>query len=73
MLAPYIRHMHINDNDLFDDLHLPVGTGKINWEQFTREVTGHGVDASVLVEVSGVEKQRRSLNYMKDKGMYPLK
>ena len=72
ILAPYIKHMHINDNDFANDLHLPVGAGEMNWEQFTREVKGYKVDASVLVEVTGVEKQKLSLTYMKDRGIYPL-
>lgn len=28
-LAPYMKHIHINDNDLKHDLHLALGTGKI--------------------------------------------
>ena len=33
-LAPFIKHVHINDNDLITDLHLAVGDGKIDWEEF---------------------------------------
>lgn len=36
--APYIRHMHINDNDLVNDLHLPLGSGKIDWQEFSKEL-----------------------------------
>ena len=73
LLAPYIKHMHINDNEFSNDLHLPVGAGEINWEQFTREINGYKIETSVLVEVSGVEKQKLSLTYMKDRGIYPLR
>lgn len=72
LLAPYIKHMHINDNDFANDLHLPVGAGELNWEQFSKEVIGYGIDATVLIEVSGVEKQKLSLTYMKERGIYPL-
>lgn len=72
LLAPYIKHMHINDNDFSNDLHLPIGMGELPWEQFTKEMIDYGVEASVLVEVSGVEKQKTSLTYMKDRRIYPL-
>lgn len=65
--APYIKHMHINDNDLQEDLHLAVGQGKINWEQWQKELEENHVSATVLIEVKGVEKQRASLEYMKQK------
>lgn len=68
-LAPYIKHMHLNDNDLQEDLHLAVGQGKIDWEQFQRELEENHVSATALVEVKGVEKQRISLEYMKQKNM----
>lgn len=64
-LAPYIRHMHINDNDLKNDLHLPVGAGAIDWKQFMNEIKQYHIDATVLIEVTGIEKQQQSLEYMK--------
>ena len=60
------------DNDFSNDLHLPIGMGELPWEQFTKEMIDYGVEASVLVEVSGVEKQKTSLTYMKDRKIYPL-
>lgn len=71
-LAPYIKHMHINDNDLKNDLHKPVGDGQIDWNQFNKEMELYQIDASVLVEVSGVEKQKKSLEYMKDNHVLPM-
>lgn len=70
-LAPYIRHMHINDNDLKNDLHLPVGEGKIDWKKFDEIVRAYQADVTVLVEVSGYEAQKKSLEYMKQHGIYP--
>ena len=66
-LAPYVRHMHINDNDLKNDLHLAVGNGQINWGNFKEEMQMYQIDASVLVEVTGVEKQRQSLEFITKK------
>ena len=71
-LAPYIRHMHINDNDLKNDLHQAVGTGQVDWEKFQKEIDTCGIHASVLVEVTGIEKQIASLNFMKAKQIYPV-
>ena len=71
-LAPYIRHIHINDNDLINDLHLPVGSGNLNWQEFDRLIRRYRIEAPVLVEVSGYEAQRRSLEYMEQHGIYPM-
>ena len=30
--------MHVNDNDLVNDLHLPLGSGKIDWQEFSKEL-----------------------------------
>ena len=66
--APYIRHMHINDNDLMKDMHLPVGDGKINWNRFYGLMEEYQVEASVLLEMAGWEKQQRSLEYLEANG-----
>ncbi len=71
-LAPYIRHMHINDNDLRNDLHLAVGSGRIDWQEYSGLMREYRINASVLVEVNGYEAQERSLRYMKRQGIYPF-
>lgn len=65
MLAPYVRHMHINDNDLKNDLHAAIGDGQINWKNVQSELERYKIDASILIEVSGMEKQEKSLAYLK--------
>ena len=65
-LAPYIRHMHINDNDLKDDLHLPVGDGAIDWQQFGCLRRKYQIQSSVLLEVGGYAAQKRSLEYIRE-------
>ncbi len=65
MLAPYVRHMHVNDNDLKNDLHAAVGDGNIDWKAFEKELKEYQIDASILVEVNGKEKQERSLAFLK--------
>lgn len=71
-LAPYIRHMHINDNDLHNDLHLAVGAGQLDWQEFDRLMRKYQIETSVLVEVNGYEAQKKSLEYMKQHGIYPM-
>lgn len=71
-LAPYIRHIHINDNDRQNDLHLAVGAGQLDWQEFDHLIRQYQADASVLVEVNGYEAQKESLQYMKRHGIYPM-
>jgi len=72
VLRPYIKHMHINDNDLKNDLHKAIGQGNIDYKEFTSLMTEQNMDVSVLVEVSKPEDQVSSLKYMKKEGIYPL-
>lgn len=72
VLKPYIKHMHINDNDLKNDLHKALGQGDINYKLFTKLISENGIEPSVLVEVSRAEEQAASLEYMKKEGIYPL-
>ena len=64
-VAPYVKHMHINDNDLKDDLHLAVGDGKIDWQKFCNSYNKHFSDCSVLIETSSIERQQRSAEFLR--------
>ena len=64
-LAPYVKHIHINDNDFVSDLHLPVGTGNIDWKKFKEYYQQYFSKASVLLEVTGYEKSKQSLEFIK--------
>lgn len=66
-LAPYICHFHINDNDGINDLHAAVGDGVIDWEKTTGLIEQVNQDASVLIEVKGIDSQIASLEYLKNK------
>lgn len=63
-LAPYIRHIHINDNDLKRDQHLAVGDGQIDWKRFMEYKQRYFEDCSILIETTLPEDQRRSLEYL---------
>ena len=65
-LYPYVKHIHINDNDYMEDLHLPLGNGKIDWNEFLGYYYKYFRNVSVLIEVTEPEYQRESLNYLKE-------
>lgn len=71
-IAPYVKHMHINDNDLKKDLHQTIGEGKIDWKHFSDLMMKYHIESSVLIEIHSFEKQESSLEYMKKKRIYPL-
>lgn len=72
VLKPYIKHMHINDNDLNNDQHRAVGEGDIDYKEYTMLMLENEMETSVLVEVNQIEDQIVSLEYMKNEGIYPL-
>lgn len=64
-LSPYIKHLHINDNDLKNDLHLAIGDGRIDWQEFKRSYEGYLYKAkTALIETSSLENQERSAEYL---------
>ncbi len=60
-LCPYIRHIHINDNDLTSDLHLAWGDGKINRQEFYSLYKKHLQNTPILIETSSIDNQIRSI------------
>lgn len=63
-MAPYIAHMHINDNDLKADLHLAPGEGQINYGYFKELMEKYNINVSTLLEVNGIETQTKALEFM---------
>lgn len=68
-LAPYIKHMHINDNDGIEDSHHPVGSMDIPWDIYKKYTKPN---TSVLIEVNDFDSLTHSVNYMKENGLYPF-
>lgn len=64
-LDKYIGHIHINDNDLRSDLHLPLGSGKIDLEAFAACLDKYGPAGNILLEVSGYDSTVKSLEKIK--------
>lgn len=63
-LAPYIKHVHINDNNLQRDQHLALGDGEIDWSKFVEFQKKYFNKSSVLIETTLPAAQRRSLEYL---------
>lgn len=61
---PYIAHIHINDNDLKRDLHAVPGEGKIDFNGFKTLLEKYGIQVPILLELRGIEAQKKSLEYM---------
>lgn len=69
VLAPYVRHLHINDNDLKNDLHMAVGSGMIDWEKFRGYYYKYFSDCTVLIETSDIDDQKASADFLKNIGI----
>lgn len=67
-LGEYVKHVHINDNDLVSDLHMAWGAGKINREKFYECYEKFLNNASVLIETTLMENQVSSLEMLKCEG-----
>ena len=49
-LKQKVEHVHAHDNNLREDLHLPIGAGKIEWERLLPELRGF-YDGRITLEV----------------------
>jgi len=67
-LGKYIKHIHINDNDLVSDLHLAWGDGKIDRYSFYEAYSTYMNRATVLVETSSYENKIKSLEVLEKEG-----
>lgn len=70
VLAPYIKHFHLNDTHLEYDEHLALGQGSIDWSEIELLLQEYGLkDKSRLIEVSGLDKIQESLKYCQKVGI----
>ncbi len=74
VLSPYVKHLHINDNDKKEDTHQPVGSCTLPWEIYSNHINSCPVNArpTVLIEVRGYDDLIASVNCMKEHGLYPF-
>ncbi|MDW8146257.1 MAG: sugar phosphate isomerase/epimerase [Roseiflexaceae bacterium] len=55
-LGDRLRHVHFSDNRGQDDDHMPIGAGKIDWQQTIRLLKRAGYDGIVTLEVFDQER-----------------
>ena len=67
-LGPFVKHIHINDNDGASDLHQAWGDGTLNRETFYRCYETWLQGATVLVETGKIENTIRSFCRLKEEG-----
>ncbi len=67
-LGPFVKHIHLNDNDRVSDLHLAWGDGLMNREKFYQSYEDYMADATVLIETNSMENQARSLEVLEQEG-----
>ena len=63
-MAPYVGHVHLNDHDMKEDLHLAPGKGLVDFERLEDLMEEYEVDAQVLLELNGAQEQLEALKYM---------
>lgn len=66
VMAPYVRHMHLNDNDLKADLHMVPGEGMIDYKEMFSLLNIYNIDTSCLLELTGNEAQRKALTWVRN-------
>ena len=59
----------INDNDKVEDLHLALGDGILDYQAFAEYYKKYMKGASILLEMKGPEKQKKSLEKVLDMGL----
>ena len=67
-LGRFVKHVHLNDNDLVSDLHLAWGSGKLGRKIFYDSYVKYMSNATLLIETSSIENQRRSLEVFAEDG-----
>ena len=65
-LKKYIKHIHINDNDLKIDMHEEIGKGKIDYKKAFNLINNldNNDELSILIEIKDYDKALNSYNYI---------
>ena len=65
-LGKYIKHIHINDNDLVVDSHSELGKGIIDYRRAYQFINKLDQNVSILIEIKDYEKTVNSIKYLKE-------
>ena len=63
-MGPYVGHIHLNDHDLRADLHQVPGEGALDFQQCKSLMEEYLAKVPILLELNGIEQQRKALEYM---------
>ena len=69
-LNPYIKHVHVNDNDGKRDLHLAVGDGVTDWNLFCMYYHKYFENCSLLIETADPVSQEKSVEFLRKIKIY---
>lgn len=59
-----LAHVHLHDNNGHADLHQPLGSGRMDWKRYVRELKQSGYDSTITLEVFTEDKHY--LRYSRD-------
>lgn len=65
-MGTHAGHIHLNDNDNKADLHQVPGEGKLDFGKCKRLLETYFPGLPVLLELTGIEAQKRALEYMRN-------
>ena len=71
-LKPYIKHIHINDNDGTIDSHDEIGKGSIDFKKVFEYIHQLDDKTTILIEISDYNKAVASIEYCIDKGLIKI-
>ena len=55
-LKQKIKHIHVHDNMGGEDLHLPIGVGRIDWRQFFKSISKIGYSNTLTLEIHSIDR-----------------
>jgi len=58
-----IIHLHASDNFGADDLHLPLGTGNLDWKRVSNGIDDYGYEGRMVMELYTIEDGIASLEF----------
>ena len=71
-LSPWLSHFHLSDNGGIYDDHLALGDGTVDWDGFFSSLSPSGGNVDFTVEVNGLNRVRRSVEWLKTNGKFDL-
>lgn len=72
-LHPYIKYFHLSDNNGVFDEHLALGSGNVDFVELGELIKKYGIKADYTLEVTGIERVLRSLEYLSIKELSYVK